>query len=90
MARDIAANDDEAWRAVLIFKRQDNQELAYLYEGVYPKESTAKGRITYWRNHGYKRIFDGPTWNKDTHSTLADYYDGWIEKASIVWHKVKD
>lgn len=90
MARSIAADDKEAWRAVLVFKRRDNQELVYFYEGIYAKEGTAKGRITFWSNNGVKRIHDGPTWKQDTHSTLADYYDGWSEKADIIWNKVKD
>lgn len=90
MARSIAANDDETWRAVLVFKRRDNQELSYFYEGVYAKEGTAKARITYWRNNGIKRIYDGPMWKTDTHNTLADFYDGWTEKATVTWEKVKD
>lgn len=90
MARSIAANDDEAWRAVLIFKRRDNQELVYFHEGIYGKKGTAKARITYWQRYSVKRIFDGPSWKDDTHSTLADFYDGWPEKAEIMWNKVKD
>jgi len=90
MARNIAANDDEAWRAVLVFKRRDNLELAYFYEGIYAKQGTAKGRISYWQNNGIKRIYDGPTWSTETHNTLADFYDGWPEKATISWDTVKD
>ena len=90
MARNIAADADNAWRAVLVFKRRDNQELSYFYEGLYPKEGTAKSRVTYWRNNYVKRIYDGPTWSSKTHNTLADFYDGWTEKATITWDKVKD
>jgi hypothetical protein len=90
MPRNIAADDNEAWRAVLVFKRRDNQELAYFYEGIYGKVGTAKARVSYWSNNGVKRIYDGPIWNTNTHQTLADFYDGWVEKADIIWNKVKD
>ena len=90
VARSIAADDNEAWRAVLVFKRRDNQELVYFYEGIYNKPGTARGRVTFWSNNQVKRICDGKEWDRNAHRTIADYYDGWIEKADIHWNKVKD
>jgi hypothetical protein len=71
MARNIAADQDEAWRAVIVFK-SNKGNLWYEYEGIYNKKGTAKARVSYWRG------------------VSNSFYDGWVEKADITWHKVKD
>lgn len=86
MARNIAADDNEAWRAVLVFKRVDNQELVYHYEGIYGKAGTARTRVSFWKNHGKKAFSTDPAYTY----VWATYYDGWIEQATITWNKVKD
>jgi hypothetical protein len=86
MARNIAADDNEAWRAVMVFKRHDTQELVYYYEGIYGKPGTARARVSFWRERG-KKTFDG---EKPYTYVWSDYYDGWIEKADITWNKAKD
>lgn len=68
MARNIAADQTEAWRAVIVFK-WDNGNLYYKYEGLYATRGPAKGRVTEYRN-GNKHFYDGwvekadITWNK--------------------------
>lgn len=68
MARAIAVDLDSAFRAVILFKNSMG-EVRYHYEGIYDKESTAKARISYWRNHS-PYFYDAwseradITWNK--------------------------
>lgn len=82
MARNIAADSSEAWRAVIIFKREDGT-LEYVYEGIYNSKGTAKGRVTYWINWQAYRDRLGIPGKKRL-------YDGWTEQADITWNKVKD
>lgn len=75
MARSIAVNSTEAWRAVIVLKVQHGPNagrIDYKYEGLYDKQSTARGRVSYWKNYS------------------AQFYDGWAERAVIEWEKVKD
>lgn len=88
MARSISVTDEnpEVWRAVLVWK-DVNGQLIYTYEGLYPKEGTAKARITFWLRCGRHFIpYEG--WNKG--GRYVDFYDGWVEPGRIVWQKVKD
>lgn len=71
MARNIAANSEEAWRAVIVFK-SSNGKIWYEYEGIYNTRGIAKGRVSYWRGHS------------------ARFYDGWVERAQVIWERVKD
>jgi hypothetical protein len=69
MARSIAADSTEAWRAVIV-RKDSNGRIYYEYEGIYNTKGTAKGRVTYWRRYYPKSFYDGwvekadITWNK--------------------------
>lgn len=88
MARNIGATDVDAYRAVLVWKRRDNQELVYTYEGLYPKEGTAKGRISFWRGAAKKVLMSEGYPSKVI--TIMDFYDGWTEQGTITWEKKRD
>jgi len=83
MARNIAADLNEAWRAVIVFKAEDGH-LYYEYEGIYDKRGTAMGRCTFWANWQEDRD------NKGIGHKGSRFYDAWVEKADITWNKVKD
>lgn len=85
MARSIAVDATEAYRAVMVWKDIQGV-LSYTYEGIYSKEGTAKARITFWS--GYKRKAVSETWDGPVH--YVSFYDGWTEKCDLTWNKVKD
>lgn len=74
MARSIAADQSEAFRAVHTAKRAYDGEIITWHEGVYNKRSAATGRITFWRNY-YKRL-------------TGEYISGRVDRAQIVWEPV--
>ena len=83
VARSIAADKFEAWRAVIVFKTPEGV-LEYVYEGIYTKRGTAMGRCTFWANWQDNRDDLGIGQGQKR------FYDGWVEKADITWNKVKD
>ncbi len=58
MARSIAADATEAWRAVLVHKNEKG-EIWYSYEGIYNTRGVAQGRVTYHKNRSYNPCYDG-------------------------------
>ena len=68
MARSIAVDLDEAWRAVTVFKGPTGN-IWYNYEGIYNSRGTARQRVTYHKRWN-KNFYDGwvekadITWNK--------------------------
>lgn len=86
MARSIAADLTEAWRAVIVMRKRKangNDETYTVYEGIYNSEGAAKGRVTYWRNWTQHKLDNGYDYG-------AFLVDGWVEKADITWNKAKD
>lgn len=90
MARNITVDETgQPWRAVMVFKMDDTDELVYYYEGIYSKPGAARGRVSFWRNAGARKFWDGPDWNK-RNIRRGTFYDGWVEQGTITWHKEKD
>lgn len=81
MARNIAADSTEAWRAVLILNSVNpdgETETVTVYEGIYNSEGAAKGRVTYWKNWTKFKIE-----NEMSHGQFL--VKGWTEKATLEW-----
>lgn len=81
MARSIAADSTEAWRAVLIMSNPNGEGIAEtytVYEGIYNTEAAAKGRVTYWRNWTKYKLD-----NDRNHGEFL--VKGWVEKATLEW-----
>ncbi len=84
MARNVAADATEGWRAVLVFSVVDEKgdESVYTeYEGLYNTEGAAKGRITYWKNWTKYKI------GREM-SQGRFLVKGWVEKTDLNWSPI--
>lgn len=78
MARNIAANQDRVYRAVIRARRRVmgvlQDEIHTDIEGVYNKPGAAKARVSFWR--GY--LGEG-------------FVNGWVEESDpITWHHLAE
>ncbi len=66
MARNVAVDLKEAWRAVVVFRDPVNGKIWYEYEGIYNLKSTAQGRISYHKKNS-RRFYNGWVEKADIH-----------------------
>lgn len=89
MARSIAADDGEIWRAVMVYV-DPQTGLTYTFrEGAYAKAGTAKARITYHKN-GSRRVNTTPgvdSYSPHANFVWVDWVDGWIERGNVLWSR---
>lgn len=83
MARNIAADDGEVWRAVLVYRSAADTEVVYK-DGAYANAAQAKARVTYNRNRAnrYDKIDGEWQW--------IVFYEGWIEQGNVFWSRVNE
>lgn len=83
MAREIAADAAEVWRAVVVWKVRSTGETMTVHHGVYERQSTAQGYVTSLRN-ALCRVapHNGPAPDP---RIVWDFVDGWTEHGEISW-----
>lgn len=81
MARNIAADDGEIWRAILVYITNDGTEVVFK-EGAYANAGQAKARVTYnkRRANRYDKALGEWQW--------VTWVDGWIERGNVLWSRV--